>query len=42
MGYSFHTFPSFGADEAIEINPATGEREGANDHRRPAGLAAGF
>ncbi|MGH7023535.1 MAG: gamma-glutamyltransferase [Caulobacteraceae bacterium] len=42
MGYTFRAFPSFGADEAIEIDPANGQRQGANDHRRPAGLAAGF
>ncbi len=42
MGYSFRTLPSWGADEAIQIDPRTGERKGANDHRRPAGLAAGY
>ena len=42
MGYKFLTRPSWGADEAILIDPSTGAREGANDHRRPAGLAAGF
>ncbi|HUZ14451.1 MAG TPA: gamma-glutamyltransferase [Caulobacteraceae bacterium] len=42
MGYDFRTLPGWGADEAIEIDPRTGEREGANDPRRPDGLAAGF
>ncbi|MHB8529802.1 MAG: gamma-glutamyltransferase [Caulobacteraceae bacterium] len=42
MGYGFKTLPGWGADEAIEIDPRTGEREGANDPRRPGGLAAGF
>ena len=42
MGHSFHELPGWGADEAILIDPATGQIEGANDPRRPAGLAAGY
>jgi gamma-glutamyltranspeptidase/glutathione hydrolase len=42
MGYDFKVLPSWGADEAIRIAPDTHAREGANDHRRPAGLAAGY
>ena len=30
------------ADEAILRNPKTGLLEGANDRRRPSGLAAGY
>ncbi len=41
MGYTFKPF-SGGAVEAILINPGTGLLEGANDPRRPAGLAAGY
>ncbi|MCX7512834.1 gamma-glutamyltransferase [Frateuria sp. STR12] len=41
MGYTFKRF-SGGAVEAILINPETGVLEGANDPRRPAGLAAGY
>jgi gamma-glutamyltranspeptidase/glutathione hydrolase len=41
MGYTFRQF-SGGAVEAILIKPATGLLEGANDPRRPAGLAAGY
>jgi gamma-glutamyltranspeptidase/glutathione hydrolase len=41
MGYTFKPF-SGGAVEAILINPRTGLLEGANDPRRPAGLAAGY
>src|SRR5581483_6665689 len=41
MGYKFKTLHAMGADEAILIDPKTGLREGANDRRRPAGLAAG-
>lgn len=41
MGYKFEQF-SGGAVEAILINPGTGLLEGANDPRRPAGLAAGY
>jgi gamma-glutamyltranspeptidase/glutathione hydrolase len=41
MGYRFHEEPAWGADEAILVEP--GEIiEGANDKRRPAGLAAGY
>ncbi len=42
MGYTFKLVKSWGADEAILVNPKTGLLEGANDRRRPAGLAAGF
>jgi gamma-glutamyltranspeptidase/glutathione hydrolase len=41
MGYRFESF-SGGAVEAIRRNPSTGLLEGANDPRRPAGLAAGY
>ena len=42
MGHKFKTSRSIGADEAILINPDTGMLEGANDRRRPAGMAAGY
>ncbi|HEV2441720.1 MAG TPA: gamma-glutamyltransferase [Steroidobacteraceae bacterium] len=42
MGYAFRTINGMGADEAILIDPRTGMLEGANDRRRPAGLAAGY
>lgn len=42
MGYKFKEVQSWGADEAILRNPKTGLLEGANDRRRPAGLAAGY
>ena len=42
MGYRFKVVRSWGADEAILVNPRTGLLEGANDRRRPAGMAAGF
>ena len=42
MGYKFHEESSWGADEAILVDPKTGELQGANDKRRPAGLAAGY
>jgi gamma-glutamyltranspeptidase/glutathione hydrolase len=41
MGYHFHEEPAWGADEAILVEPG-GRLEGANDERRPAGLAAGY
>jgi gamma-glutamyltranspeptidase/glutathione hydrolase len=41
MGYAFKPVHAMGADEAILIDPKNGLREGANDRRRPAGLAAG-
>ena len=41
MGYTFKNFGG-GAVEAILVNPRTGLLEGANDPRRPAGLAAGY
>lgn len=42
MGYTFHELAAWGADEAILVDPATGQIEGANDPRRSAGLAAGY
>jgi gamma-glutamyltranspeptidase/glutathione hydrolase len=42
MGYHFHDVPAWGADEAILVEPGQGMIEGANDKRRPAGLAAGY
>lgn len=42
MGYHFKEEPGWGADEAILRDPRTGGLEGANDRRRPAGLAAGY
>ncbi|HET9107428.1 MAG TPA: gamma-glutamyltransferase [Steroidobacteraceae bacterium] len=42
MGYRFKVVQSWGADEAIVVNPKTRLLEGANDRRRPAGLAAGY
>jgi len=42
MGHSFKETLSWGADEAILIDPKTGELQGANDHRRPAGSAVGY
>ncbi len=41
MGHSFNVVRSWGADEAIRRR-ADGSLEGANDRRRPAGLAAGY
>ncbi len=42
MGHAFREVPSWGADEAILIDPKTGALQGATDRRRPAGLAAGY
>lgn len=42
MGYRFKQVQSWGADEAILVAPQSGLLEGANDRRRPAGLAAGY
>ena len=42
MGYQFKVIPSWGADEAILVDPKTHLIEGANDRRRPAGLALGY
>jgi gamma-glutamyltranspeptidase/glutathione hydrolase len=42
MGHHFRDIRSWGADEAILRNPKTGLLEGANDRRRPSGLAAGY
>ena len=42
MGYRFIERSPWGADEAILRNPKTHMLEGANDNRRPSGLAAGY
>ena len=42
MGYRFKEVPSLGAAEAILVDPKTHLLQGANDRRRPAGLAAGY
>jgi gamma-glutamyltranspeptidase/glutathione hydrolase len=42
MGHHFYASGGWGADEAILIDPKTGLLQGANDRRRPAGLAAGY
>ncbi|HQU15800.1 MAG: gamma-glutamyltransferase [Chromatiales bacterium 21-64-14] len=42
MGYSVVVQPPWGAAEAILVDPHNGLREGANDPRRPAGLAVGY
>ena len=42
MGYHFREEPAWGADEAILLDTRSGILEGANDRRRPAGLAAGY
>jgi len=42
MGYRFKEVKSWGADEAVLVDPKTHLLEGANDRRRPAGLAAGY
>ncbi|ANJ68365.1 gamma-glutamyltransferase [Halothiobacillus diazotrophicus] len=42
MGYAFKEVESWGADEAILVDQKTGLLDGANDRRRPAGLAAGY
>jgi gamma-glutamyltranspeptidase/glutathione hydrolase len=42
MGYTFKEVQSWGAAEAILVNPDSGLIEGANDRRRPAGLAVGY
>ena len=41
-GYHFVERSPWGADEAIRRNPKTHMLEGANDNRRPSGLAAGY
>ncbi|WP_374410511.1 gamma-glutamyltransferase [Novosphingobium colocasiae] len=41
-GHKLVEQPGWGADEAILVDPVTGTIEGANDVRRPAGLAAGY
>lgn len=40
MGYNFHPIAAIGADEAILVKD--GVLQGANDRRRPAGLAKGY
>jgi gamma-glutamyltranspeptidase/glutathione hydrolase len=42
MGHKVEERPSWGADEAILRDTATGALEGANDNRRPSGLAEGY
>jgi gamma-glutamyltranspeptidase / glutathione hydrolase len=42
MGYHIQPRHPWGADEAILRDPHTGLLEGANDVRRPGGLAAGY
>ncbi len=42
MGHVIKERPPWGANEAILANPATGNLEGVNDDRRPAGLAQGY
>src|SRR3546814_8533862 len=38
MGQSFRAAGPWGADEAILVDPVTGERQGGNDRSRPEGL----
>lgn len=42
MGYRFRENAPWGALDSILIDPKTGARQGANDGRRTAGLAAGY
>ncbi len=42
QGYRFRVQHTWGAAEAIMVNPVTGLLEGANDDRRPAGEAVGY
>jgi gamma-glutamyltranspeptidase/glutathione hydrolase len=42
MGHSFKERAPWGADEAILADPKTGMLQGANDSRRPSGLAKGY
>lgn len=42
MGYRFKDQKPWGATEAILVDPDTGMLYGANDDRRPAGLALGY
>jgi gamma-glutamyltranspeptidase/glutathione hydrolase len=42
MGYRFTEHEPWGADEAILVDPETGQLHGANDDRRPAGMALGY
>lgn len=42
MGYHRKSIQSWGAAEAILVNPKTGLLERVNHRRRPAGQAAGY
>ncbi len=42
MGHTFEVLEAIGADEAIMIDPESGQRQGASDPRRTAGMAAGL
>ncbi|MBB5718683.1 gamma-glutamyltranspeptidase/glutathione hydrolase [Stakelama sediminis] len=42
MGYNFTPISALGADEAILVDRKNGVLEGANDRRRPSGLAEGY
>ena len=42
MGHKLDQVEPWGADEAILVDAKSGLIEGANDRRRPAGLAAGY
>lgn len=42
QGYKFQPISAIGADEAILVDRTHHKLEGANDRRRPAGLAAGY
>jgi len=42
MGYEIRTASAWGADDTILLDRASATIQGANDRRRPAGLAAGF
>ena len=42
MGYTIEVQDPWGACEAIAVDPKTGVLYGANDDRRPAGLAMGY
>jgi gamma-glutamyltranspeptidase/glutathione hydrolase len=41
-GYTLREYPSWGAAEAITLDPRTGMLEGGSDARLPAGSAAGY
>lgn len=42
MGHQIEERPAWGADEVILRDPGTGVLQGANDSRRPSGLAQGY